>query len=198
MSNLDKKDLRVIKTEHLIKNTFIEMVQTLGYQRITVKDLCEKALINRNTFYLHYSDKDALVKALINEALDKFMKNLNPLSIEFFTNVITNNLEGFTSAVKKFLEIIYEDIELYRMLLIDEYLTGYFKNFELSYEKTILHLLKIKNRGATLIFRYIMSGVAGILVEWIVKDTTSMDETARIISMLVFENIKIYMKENNL
>lgn len=37
---------------------------------MTVTDICKEAQINRGTFYLHYEDKFALLRDLIDEALD--------------------------------------------------------------------------------------------------------------------------------
>ncbi len=60
-------DLRVKKTKALIKGAFIELVEAKGFDNVTVKDICNKAMINRNTFYLHYLDKIDLLTKLANE-----------------------------------------------------------------------------------------------------------------------------------
>ena len=40
---IDKKeDLRVKKTKKTIKESFIELAGEIGYQRITVKELCDR------------------------------------------------------------------------------------------------------------------------------------------------------------
>ena len=54
MKNAKKEDLRVIKTKKLIRKSFVELSKKINYQKISVKDLCDNAMINRNTFYLHY------------------------------------------------------------------------------------------------------------------------------------------------
>ena len=51
----NKVDLRVLKTEEAIKRTFKEMLLEMPYEKITIKELCERAIINRKTFYLHYN-----------------------------------------------------------------------------------------------------------------------------------------------
>lgn len=50
-----KQDLRVQKTLAAIRAVFEEMVCTMPPQEITVKELTERAKINRKTFYLHYT-----------------------------------------------------------------------------------------------------------------------------------------------
>lgn len=49
-------DLRIEKTERGIKNAFIELRSRKPLEKITVKELCELACINKSTFYSHYKD----------------------------------------------------------------------------------------------------------------------------------------------
>lgn len=62
----NKKDLRVIKTEKLLYETLIDLLKDKTFEEIKVSDICNKALINRSTFYAHYSDKYELVVGFIN------------------------------------------------------------------------------------------------------------------------------------
>lgn len=49
-------DLRIKKTECAVKNAFIELRSKKELEKITVKELCEVACINKSTFYSHYGD----------------------------------------------------------------------------------------------------------------------------------------------
>ena len=64
MSSTPKQDLRFIKNENLIQKTFREMIAETEYSRITIKELTERAQINRKTFYLHYPSLDHLLTEL--------------------------------------------------------------------------------------------------------------------------------------
>ena len=55
----NKTDLRYIKTEKLIEDTYLSLKRK--YRRpIKVSELCEAALINKTTFYTHYETMEAL------------------------------------------------------------------------------------------------------------------------------------------
>ena len=56
-------DLRIEKTERAIKNAFIELRAKKTLEKITVKELCAEACINKSTFYSHYEDIYALSEA---------------------------------------------------------------------------------------------------------------------------------------
>ena len=47
-------DLRIEKTEKGIRNAFIELRSRKPLEKITIKELCEHAYINKSTFYSHY------------------------------------------------------------------------------------------------------------------------------------------------
>ena len=196
MTNTKKEDLRVIKTKFLIYNAFIDLAKQYGYQKITVKDLCDKAMINRNTFYLHYENKDDLVREMINSTINKYKDSFLPLTAQFYFNVSTRDLNSFSKNIESLLHLLHEDIELYRIILKDDLLTGYFRSVEQTYEKTIMGFLNIRTDKAKLIFRYTMSGCAGILTDWMVKSTLPIPETAMVIAKLVLENIHYFNEEN--
>ena len=50
------EDLRIIKTKRSIAAAFLELRSKKELERITVKELCERAAVNKSTFYTHYQD----------------------------------------------------------------------------------------------------------------------------------------------
>jgi len=49
-------DLRKQKTEEAIRDAFLRLRATRPLERVTVRELCERARIGKATFYLHYHD----------------------------------------------------------------------------------------------------------------------------------------------
>ncbi len=66
-------DLRVVKTEKLIRETFLEMRKELPLEKIRVKEICDRALINKSTFYKHYSDVFDLSDKMENEFIARLL-----------------------------------------------------------------------------------------------------------------------------
>ena len=62
-------DIRIEKTKRAITNTFLELRARKPLEKITIKELCEKALINKSTFYSHYRDIYDLSDALETEVV---------------------------------------------------------------------------------------------------------------------------------
>ena len=69
-------DMRVRRTESSIKNAFIELRTKKDIEKITVKELCERAYINKATFYQHYKDIYELSERLEEEAIVSAVNSL--------------------------------------------------------------------------------------------------------------------------
>lgn len=64
------QDRRIARSKRAIRVAFLELMSERGLDGFTVNELCDRADINRGTFYNHYSDKDAVLKALEMEFFD--------------------------------------------------------------------------------------------------------------------------------
>lgn len=60
-------DRRIIRTKSSLIRTMQEMLSEMPFEKITVKDLCERAGISRITFYNYYSDKYALLEEMFRK-----------------------------------------------------------------------------------------------------------------------------------
>ena len=68
------EDLRVRRTKEAIRSAFKAMICEMDYDQITIKELTARALINRKTFYLHYSGLDDLLAELQEEIAENFIR----------------------------------------------------------------------------------------------------------------------------
>lgn len=73
MEKQKNQDLRVIKTREAIHNAFKQMICDMDYDEITIKELTQRAQINRKTFYLHYGSLDDLLEELQQEIVENFI-----------------------------------------------------------------------------------------------------------------------------
>ena len=71
-----KTDARVRYTKMRIREAFFQCIKEKPITRITVKELCDLAEINRATFYTHYSDPFDLMEKLEEETLSSIREML--------------------------------------------------------------------------------------------------------------------------
>lgn len=62
-------DLRIVKTKKAIINAFLALRAKRPLEKITVRELCEMAMVNKSTFYSHYGDIYELSDSLENEVV---------------------------------------------------------------------------------------------------------------------------------
>lgn len=69
-------DLRIQRTKKSIINAFIELRAKKPIEKITVKELSDRALIHKATFYTHYSDIYDLSQQLENEVMVSILNDM--------------------------------------------------------------------------------------------------------------------------
>ena len=74
-----KEDRRVRRTQKLLKESLVQLMSEKAFKDITIKDITERADLNRGTFYLHYSDTYDLLTAMENGVLEDFQEMITAL-----------------------------------------------------------------------------------------------------------------------
>ena len=75
-----KTDARVRYTQKVLKDSFLCLLEKKPVNKITVKEVCELAGLNRATFYAHYTDCFALLDSIENDILGGFEDSLKYIS----------------------------------------------------------------------------------------------------------------------
>ena len=70
------EDLRIVKTIEGIKSAFEELICEKDYEKITVKELCDKARINKKTFYHYYETLDSLLAEMKMEMSTEYIERI--------------------------------------------------------------------------------------------------------------------------
>ncbi len=71
---VNRNDLRVIKTMDTIHSAFETLICETEYQCISVTQLCEKARVNKKTFYRYYATLDDLLAEFQSEMSAAYIK----------------------------------------------------------------------------------------------------------------------------
>lgn len=75
------EDLRVQKTIEAIKNTFEELICEKDFEKITVKELCDRARINKKTFYTYYPTLEDLLGELQMQMSAEYIEQIKDLKL---------------------------------------------------------------------------------------------------------------------
>ena len=103
-------DLRVLKTKKNIRDAFLELRKKYSLDEIKVNALCEKAMVNKTTFYNHYQDIYELSEELEAEVLDDFLANFK--DIDMMLTDAERCINGMHAALERnndMLRIVFKD-----------------------------------------------------------------------------------------
>lgn len=88
-----KLDRRARYTRMVLKQSLLQLMKEKPIAKISVKELCEKADVNRTTFYAHYNDIQELLEQTEAELFGSIQKDLeNGLNNLDIATMITNML----------------------------------------------------------------------------------------------------------
>lgn len=73
---MTSKDARIKRTRKYLEESLLRLMETKNIKDITVRELTERANINRSTFYLHYSDINDVLKRIQQNLLQGFYEKL--------------------------------------------------------------------------------------------------------------------------
>ena len=106
-----KQDLRILKTKASLYRGLMTLMKTKPFEDIKISEICQESLINRSTFYDHYTDKYELIQSLMNDMKDELINNLN-------ISKKTNNVkEYYIELIKILLEHIDSNKEIYSAMM---------------------------------------------------------------------------------
>lgn len=80
-------DSRIVRTKQLLREAFMELLRTVGFEKITVQSLITKAGISRGSFYLHYEDKYDLLNKIEAEILSGIQEILATTDFSEISNL---------------------------------------------------------------------------------------------------------------
>ena len=70
---MDKKQSKYFYTANCMDEALLQLLSKKEYPYITIKEICNTALVNRSTFYLHYESMDELLAETIEKINAEFL-----------------------------------------------------------------------------------------------------------------------------
>ncbi|MGP7817141.1 TetR/AcrR family transcriptional regulator [Niallia sp. 01092] len=175
----------------MIRDALTELMEQKGFDGITVRDLTEKADINRGTFYLHYRDKYDLLEQSeeeILQVLKQKQSQMKELSIEDIYAFHAKN-KPLPFVVKVF-EYLQENAAFMKVVLGPKGDPSFQEKLkELMKNNLLLHIFdKAKEEDmmvpVEIFSAYIMSAHIGVIQQWLLS---GMKQTPEEIALMLFK-----------
>lgn len=176
---MNKQDRRFQRTDDIIKREFINISkEKKDINKVTVTEICNRANINRCTFYLHYETIQHLIEHLEHEYAQKLIDacavyNYNKETEYFF--------ESIFDAVKNNPELFHFYFFISNgggMNLLEEYLHDNMISMWMKHSE-------INENEAKLVLRFLLKGAMELLREWYINDFNNEESIKKIFDSLI-------------
>lgn len=190
---MNKNDLRYQKTEKNIINTFLSLVDEIGFEKTSVSAICERAMINRKTFYLHYLDKYDLLDHIYQKLKETLMNNLTQQAITDLKNMdLHESVKWCITEADKYHELIRillkSSRKEFRDILIDIFSRYPARQVIVNYDdlanKVEYHIISV----------YMCDAMIGFFEVWFNNyDAMTLENAVDLMYYLVNQPAKLYM-----
>ncbi len=180
-------------TKKLFKEAMIDLLEKKSLYDITVTELCQKAELNRSTFYKYYENVYDVFVDIEHELIlanEECLKSMNE-----------NNQDAITKPLCKLLSNVKENTKVYKLLfnnhISEEFSQNIMKSPITFFEDKIKTLNVVPVSDADYIFIYFISGSIEIIKKWIndgVKE--SPEHIANLIYHLAAKSLDFDMNKN--
>jgi len=168
----EKQDFRSIRTQRHLRDALCTLMCEKPLNKITIRELAEKAEISRCTFYLYHDSIFSMVKSIEDDMLSDFRDGLKTiLSENVDSKTLISDLIAFCFRHK------YDNLPYSKLL----YINSGNQEFIAQYTKIVTEELclafpgKIKAEMIT-VLNFYFSGIIAMIHEWILNEITESPE----------------------
>ncbi len=160
-----KTDRRVKYTKMVVRESFISLLKEKPLSKITVKEICEGADINRATFYAHYTDPYDLLHQIEAALLEDVHKYLAEYSFS------GEYIEDAVEIMEKIFGYIKENADTCAVLLS--------AHGDISFQQQVTMIVggqfvsaltankSVKKEDAEYIYYFLAHGSVGVIQKWL-------------------------------
>ena len=173
---MNKSESKYFNTALCMDEALISLLKVKDLEYITVKEICEKAGVNRSTFYLHYETIDDLVNEAIETMNQRFMSyfaDTKGIAEELNHTDLSNLVLITRDYLEPYLQFVSENKDLYRVAFRNP--REMQANVKYGYIKKYIVEPILKRFGVPEVYwryyiAYYIDGTMAIIKEWLETD----------------------------
>lgn len=180
---------RYFKTAVRMDEALWELLEQKDLSYITVKEICEKAGVNRSTFYLHYETFDDLFSESLEYMNRQFLSYFTQESKSIVARLHTCSLEELCLVTPEYLTPYLRYIQEHKRLFQAAIKNSATMRLEDTYGRMfrdvfapILERYQIPEQDRKYLMAFYIQGLMGIVAEWLKQDCG--DAIEKVISMI--------------
>ena len=186
---MNRSESKYFATAARMDEAFLALLEEKDFAYITVKEICERAGVNRSTFYLHYETVNELLAESARYIIDKLIANMPQDTAEFIERLQTRPLEELHLITPEYLRPYLNFIKEHRRIFhtaVDHSsvlgMDGAYLALNRHVFTPILDRFYIPPSKQQYIMLFYINGLMGIINEWLKEDCK--DSVEHIISVM--------------
>lgn len=174
---MNKSESKYFNTAVKMDLAFLTLLEEKDFSSITIKEICEKAEVNRSTFYLHYETLEDLLSESIAYIKEQFLLYMKQHTDVFMTKITDCPLNELYLITPKYLTPYLNYIKEHKRLFLTAMKNAKALQLEESYDKMfefvfvpILERYQVPLESRTYLMAFYMQGMMAILTQWLKND----------------------------
>lgn len=160
-----KQDRRIRRTQKMLKDSLVELMMEKDFKNISVKDIADRADLNRGTFYLHYTDTYDLLQKMESDVLQDFQDMIN----NYWSAIKNDSLLPILLPVIQYIE---KNTQICKILFENSASNDFVNRFHTLISDNGTAIIKQKYPGVEenmlcYFLEFITYGLTGVLKHWI-------------------------------
>ena len=185
------EDLRVRRTIDSIKSVFEQMICEMDYGKIMVTELCQRAMINKKTFYVYYPTLDNLLAEIQAEYSAEYIERIKNFKLPDELDKV--NREFFLFSEEK--GLAYEKITCAGNESYHYIRSGMIRKVNAAGWSRSKKYGALPEYQQTMLMNFVNNSVLGIYRQWIEEGKQqSVEEIIEITNRLVLDGVKGFFK----
>ena len=179
---MNKQESKYFSTASRMDEAFLRLLEEKDYDRITVKEVCQKAGVHRTTFYLHYEGMNDLLEEAVGRVNDRFKASLSSVPTDDPRKTVLTS-EAY---LRPYLGFIRENMRIYRLIHEKGQLFRTQKTFEGFYQTIFSPALShfgVPEGEKKYVFAFYTQGTLAVIEQWL--EDGCRDEIDRIVDLIM-------------
>lgn len=196
---MNKSESKYFNTALKMEQAFLELLEKKDYPFITIKEVCEKAKVNRSTFYLHYENLDDLLCETVDMLHKDFQNSMNMNYKSIIQKIHECSLSELYLITPKYLFPYLNYVKSNKKIFQISLKNPTVLKSESTYDKLfkyvfipILERFEVPSENRIYIMSYYIHGIMAIIEEWLKGGCSdSIEKISNLINQVVMNNVSI-------
>lgn len=180
---MNKFESKYKNTAVLMDESLLSLLEKKDFEYISIKEICQKAGVNRSTFYLHYETMDDLLNETIELIESRFYESFDNQKLDVKNVILTNQKDKMflltPEYLDKYLNFVKENKKVFNLAFNRPNLfrsEDYLNKFDKDLFKPFMDYLNIDELAKPFITDFYIQGIMSIIKKWVKDDCKLTNE----------------------